>query len=68
MSTTTREPFSSQALKVGVMGGAGEGIAAAHLRLAEYMEKALAEAGGVLITGGCPGLPLAAARNRPAGR
>jgi len=51
-----------QALKIGVMGGAGEGIALAHLRLAEQVGEAIARADCVLVTGGCPGLPLAAAR------
>ena len=44
------------------MGGAGEGIAIEHLKLAEQLGESVAQAGCVLITGGCPGLPLAAAR------
>ncbi len=51
-----------QALKIGVMGGAGEGIPLEHLRLAEQIGEAIARAGCVLITGGCPGMPLAAAK------
>ena len=51
-----------QVLKVGVMGGAGEGIAREYLHKAEQVGEAVARAGCVLVTGGCPGLPLAAAR------
>lgn len=49
-------------LTIGVMGGAGEGIAAAYLRRAEELGAAVAVARCILITGGCPGLPLAAAK------
>lgn len=55
-------PIDVQALKIGVMGGAGEGIAGIHLNLAEELGEAVGHAGCVLITGGCPGIPLAAAR------
>ena len=58
MTTQTLEAQGQQALKVGVMGAAGHGIAVEHLRLAEELGEAVAAAGGVLITGGCPGLPL----------
>lgn len=51
----------SMPLKVGVMGGAGEDILDAHLRLAHKLGEAIADAGCVVITGACPGLPLAAA-------
>jgi uncharacterized protein (TIGR00725 family) len=54
--------FETQALKIGVMGSAGENISSFHLRLAGQLGAAVARAGCVLITGGCPGLPLAAAR------
>lgn len=54
--------FGDQALKIGVMGSAGEGVPSEHLRLAEQLGEAVAQANCVLITGGCPGLPLAAAR------
>ncbi|MEX0726438.1 MAG: hypothetical protein WD065_09240 [Planctomycetaceae bacterium] len=49
-------------LQIGVMGGAGEGISIEYLRLAEHLGEAVAQAGCVLVTGGCPGLPLSAAR------
>ncbi|MBN8624773.1 MAG: YHS domain-containing protein [Planctomycetes bacterium] len=58
---TPRSP-SDLALTVGVMGGAGEDVAVQHLRLAEQLGEAVAQAGCILVTGGCPGLPLAAAR------
>lgn len=50
------------ALKIGVMGGAGRDIPQDHLAKAELLGQAVAEQGCILITGGCPGLPLAAAR------
>lgn len=62
MNTTLSLPLGDQALKIGVMGGAGEGIPIEHMRLAEQIGEAVARAECVLITGGCPGLPLAAAR------
>lgn len=62
MNTTTSQSVGDQALKIGVMGGAGEGIAVEHLKLAEQLGEAVAQGECVLITGGCPGLPLAAAR------
>lgn len=62
MSNSGSAPIEFQALKIGVMGGAGEGIAGIHLKLALELGEAIAQAGCVLITGGCPGLPLAAAR------
>ncbi len=52
----------SMPLKVGVMGGAGEGIPDAHLKNAHKLGEAIAEANCVVVTGACPGLPLAAAR------
>ncbi len=56
------ESTGSLALTIGVMGGAGEGIAEDYLRRAEELGAVAAAAGCVLITGGCPGLPLAAAK------
>ena len=50
------------ALKVGVRGGASGDMAPAHLSAAEALGTAIARAGCVLVTGACPGLPLAAAR------
>ena len=67
MSISDSSTFGSQALKIGVMGSAGEGIAREHLHLAEQLGEAVARAGCVLVTGGCPGLPLAAARGAKRG-
>ena len=55
-------PPSDISLKVGVMVGAGSGIPPAYLEKAFVLGEALADAGCVVITGACPGLPLAAAR------
>lgn len=49
------------ALKIGVMGGAGRDIPKENLRKAEYLGEAIASGGCMMITGSCPGLPLAAA-------
>jgi uncharacterized protein (TIGR00725 family) len=49
------------ALKIGVMGGATGVISRAHLNKAHELGRAIAKRGCVLITGACPGLPLAAA-------
>jgi uncharacterized protein (TIGR00725 family) len=49
------------ALKIGVMGGATGVISRAHLHKAHELGRAIAQSGCVLITGACPGLPLAAA-------
>jgi uncharacterized protein (TIGR00725 family) len=49
------------ALKIGVMGGATGPISRAHLNKAHQLGRAIARGGCVLITGACPGLPLAAA-------
>lgn len=48
-------------LKVGVMGGAGDDIPAEHLDKATQLGQAIAAHGCTVITGACPGLPLAAA-------
>jgi uncharacterized protein (TIGR00725 family) len=53
---------SEMPLKVGVMGGAGDTIPEEYLDTARRLGEAVAEAGCVMITGACPGLPLAAAR------
>jgi uncharacterized protein (TIGR00725 family) len=50
------------ALKIGVMGGATGAIGRAHLNKAHQLGRAIAQSGCVLVTGACPGLPLAAAR------
>ncbi|MCZ7646214.1 MAG: YHS domain-containing protein [Planctomycetota bacterium] len=47
--------------KIGVMGGAGQGITFSHLRKANALGRAIARHGCILVTGACPGLPLAAA-------
>ncbi|MEO2090333.1 MAG: YHS domain-containing protein [Gemmataceae bacterium] len=54
------------ALKIGVMGGASGSMTPAHLDTAEALGRAIARSGCVLITGACPGLPLAAARGAKA--
>lgn len=55
------------ALKVGVMGGASGELTAAAVTAGEALGRAVAQAGCVLITGACPGLPLAAARGAKSG-
>ena len=55
-------PSAEMPLKVGVMGGAGSGIPPAYLEKASLLGEAIADAGCVVITGACPGLPLAAAQ------
>ncbi len=55
------------ALKIGVMGGASGDMTAAALAAGELIGRAVAQAGCVLITGACPGLPLAAARGAKLG-
>ena len=49
------------AVTLGVMGGAGDVPTADQLGRAHTLGRAAAEAGCVVITGACPGLPLAAA-------
>lgn len=53
--------LAGMALKVGVMGGAGKDIPRRYLEKAQALGRALALRGCVLVTGACPGLPLAAA-------
>ena len=48
-------------LKVGIMGGATGVMSKEVLAQAHELGRAVAKAGCILITGGCPGLPLAAA-------
>jgi len=48
-------------LKIGVMGGAGDGIEPAHLKKAFALGQAIAREGCITITGACPGLPMQAA-------
>jgi uncharacterized protein (TIGR00725 family) len=49
-------------LKIGVMGGAATNIEPQYLEKAKALGRAAAEADCVVITGACPGLPLAAAQ------
>lgn len=49
-------------LKVGVMGSADGEVAAQSLSLAFALGQAIGQADCYVVTGGCPGLPLAAAR------
>lgn len=49
-------------LKIGVMGGAGNNIPESYLQRATLLGKEIAAADCILVTGACPGLPLAAAR------
>lgn len=49
-------------LKIGIMGGACAETPPEILRRAEQLGECVAGAGCVVITGACPGLPLAAAR------
>lgn len=49
-------------LKIGVMGGAGNDIPESYLQRATLLGNEIAGAGCILVTGACPGLPLAAAR------
>ncbi|PIQ84649.1 MAG: protein containing YHS domain protein [Candidatus Omnitrophica bacterium CG11_big_fil_rev_8_21_14_0_20_63_9] len=48
-------------MKIGVMGGATGDFAKDHLDKAHRLGEAIARRGCLLITGGCPGLPHAAA-------
>ena len=49
-------------LKIGVMGGAGNDIPKSYLQRATLLGEEIAEADCTLVTGACPGLPLAAER------
>jgi uncharacterized protein (TIGR00725 family) len=53
--------LAGMALKVGVMGGATGVLSRQHLDKAHELGRAIAANGCILITGGCGGLPLAAA-------
>jgi len=53
---------SAMKLKIGVMGGASGTFSSHVLEKAEAIGRAIAKAGAILVTGACPGLPLAAAR------
>ena len=60
-NNVTESHRNSMALKIGVMGGATGKLQRHHLDKAHQLGQAVAELGCVLITGACPGLPLAAA-------
>jgi uncharacterized protein (TIGR00725 family) len=60
-SAPPRRGRAAPALKVGVMGGATGIINPDHLARAHDLGRAIARNGCVLVTGACPGLPLAAA-------
>lgn len=49
------------ATKIGVMGGASAVSSSEHMEKAHLLGQAVAEQGCILLTGACPGLPLAAA-------
>jgi uncharacterized protein (TIGR00725 family) len=49
-------------LKIGVMGGASGRFSTRVIEKAETLGRAIAKQGAILVTGACPGLPLAAAR------
>ncbi len=53
--------METMALKIGVMGGATGVIDREHLDKAHQLGRAIAKSGSILITGACPGMPLAAA-------
>ncbi|MBX9584828.1 MAG: YHS domain-containing protein [Gemmataceae bacterium] len=63
---STNPAWPGMALKVGVMGGASGDMTPGHLAAAEALGRAIARSGCVLVTGACPGLPLAAARGAKA--
>lgn len=52
---------TGMALKIGVMGGATGKMTRRHLDVAHRLGQAIARNKCILITGACPGLPLAAA-------
>lgn len=49
-------------MKIGVMGGASGKFEKNSLKKSQQLGEAIAERGCVLITGACPGLPMASAR------
>src|SRR5262245_15945972 len=52
---------TSMRLKIGVMGGATGVMTPEILEKAHALGRAIARSGCILVTGGCPGLPLASA-------
>ena len=61
LPNATVSPHVQMALKIGVMGGAGSDIPQEYLAKASQLGEAIAAAGCMVVTGACPGLPLAAA-------
>jgi uncharacterized protein (TIGR00725 family) len=57
----------SMPLKIGIMGGACADTSSEFLQKAEQLGECVAGAGCVVVTGACPGLPLAAARGAKRG-
>jgi uncharacterized protein (TIGR00725 family) len=57
----TAPGLAGMRLKIGVMGGASGAIGAGLNDIAHRLGRAIARSGCILVTGGCPGLPLAAA-------
>ncbi len=57
----TASPHVQMPLKIGVMGGAGDSIPQEYLAKASQLGEAIAASGCMVVTGACPGLPLAAA-------
>lgn len=53
--------MTAMALKIGVMGGAAGVVSRDILDKAHVLGRAIAANGCILVTGGCPGIPLAAA-------
>lgn len=52
---------AGMSIKVGVMGGASDIVLPDHMEKAHVLGNAVASQGCILVTGACPGLPLAAA-------
>lgn len=52
---------AGMSIKVGVMGGASDIVLPDHMEKAHALGSAVASRGCILVTGACPGLPLAAA-------
>lgn len=57
----TAPGLAGMALKIGVMGGATGILLREQMDKAHELGRAIAEHGAILVTGGCGGLPLAAA-------
>jgi uncharacterized protein (TIGR00725 family) len=55
-------PHVEMSLKIGVMGSAGRDIPVGYLDKGALLGEAIAKTGCIVVTGACPGLPLAAAR------